>query len=100
MISLPSRSVATLPGKLRSSILLAGLLCLGLCLGTVVILSRVEQGVTGLAGDIFAQAAPAAELMRAANRVALRVSTYTRTHGEPDRKSAFTEFRSAAHKFG
>ncbi len=100
MISILARPVATLHGKLRSSIILGGLLCLGLCLGAVVILSRVERRVTGLASDISAQAAPAADLMRAANLVAHKVSTYARTHSDPDHKSALMEFRSAARKFG
>ncbi len=96
----PRFSSGTLYQKLRLFSFLAGLCCLALCAGGVVVLSRVERGVTGLASDITSQAAPVAELMRVANQVALQVSTYTRTHAEADRKVVLREFGTAAHRFG
>ena len=90
----------TLQGKLRTSFVIAGVLCLALCGGAVVVLSRVETGVTGLASEISSQAAPTAELIRAANVVALRVSTYNRTHADDDRKLTIAEFTAANRRFG
>ena len=100
-MSLPTRRLPKpLYRQLRAALILAGVLCLGVCFGAVVILTRVERSVAGLASDISSRAAPAAELMRAVNQVALQVSTYTRTHSEDDRKAALQAFAKTGRRFG
>jgi methyl-accepting chemotaxis protein len=93
-------SSRTVYERLRTAFVVAGLFCLILCVGAVVVLARVERSVTGLAGEISLRAAPASELMRASNHVAQKVATYARSHGEEERKAAAEEFRRAVRKFG
>jgi len=89
----------TLYGRLQFAFVLGGLFCLALCVAAVVVLARVEQGVTGLASEVSSEAAPAADLMRGANRVALAVSSYLRTHGPAERAAALDAFGVAEKQF-
>ncbi len=85
----------SLQGWLRTASLVAGAACFAICGAAVVILGRVETGVTELSDNIAGSAVPATELIRAANEVSLKVSVFTRTRCEVDRKAASAEFNTA-----
>jgi len=90
----------TLPARLRLIFSLTGGLTLVLCLGTVGYLTVVSHQVSALAGEVGGHAAPAAELMRLAEGVALKVSQYTRTRAEPERVAAMREFSATRKSMG
>ncbi len=98
-MSVRSSGQGTLYGRLQFAFVIGGLFCLALCVAAVVVLARVERGVTGLASEVSSEAAPAADLMRGANRVALAVSSYLRTHGPAERKVALDAFRVTEQQF-
>lgn len=84
---------SALPARLRLIFSLGGLLTLVLCLATVFYLDGVSRQVSGLAGAVSESAAPAAELMRLMEGVALAIGQYTRTRSEPERVAAMEEFK-------
>jgi len=90
----------TLLSRLRLIFSLTGLITLALCLGTVGYLTLVSRQVSSLAGEVSGHAAPAAELMRLTNTVALKVSQYTRTRAEPERLAALQEFSLVRRRIG
>jgi methyl-accepting chemotaxis protein len=86
---------SSLQGWLRTASLVAGVACFAICGAAVVILGRVETGVTDLSDNIAGRAVPATELIRTANEVSLQVGVFTRTRAEVDRKAAAAEFTTA-----
>jgi len=89
-----------LPARLRLIFSLTGLFALILCLGTVGYLTLVSRQVSSLAGEVSGHAAPAAELMRLADGLALKISQYTRTRAEPERLAAVEEFKDVRKRIG
>lgn len=90
----------TLPARLRLVFTLMGLLTLGFCLGTVLYLQGVSRQVTTLAGEVRDNAAPAAELMRLMEGVALKIGHYTRTRAEAERVAVGGEFAAVRRRMG
>ena len=95
---LRSLFATNLPSRLRLIFSLAGIITLVLCLGTVGYLTLVSRQVSSLEGEVSGHAAPAAELMRLANGVALKVSQYTRTLAESERVGALQEFKQVRRR--
>ncbi len=100
MVSPRRRKVQSLHRLLQAPLLIGAAICLGLCGLAVFVLARVESRVRQLAIDVDTRAAPASELVRVVNGVALRVARYNRTRAEPERQTAVAEFASATREFG
>jgi methyl-accepting chemotaxis protein len=100
-VKYPLRSSSlTLPTRLRLMFGLLGLISLLLCLGTVWHLHRVGGRVAELSEAMDGQAAPAAELLRLTDDVALQVAQYARTKGEEEQRRALAGFREARRAVG
>jgi methyl-accepting chemotaxis protein len=94
------RPVRTLYSRLRTTAAIGGAVCLVACAAALWRLHRVDLDVSGVAGATELRAAPALELMRVADDVALRVATYNRTRTEVDRAAADAEFDRGLRRIG
>ena len=95
-----SGTAHTLPARLRLAFGLSGLISLVLCTAAVVTLAGVDRHVTGLTNIINFRAAPASDLMRAADAVTLATNRYLRAHTVPDYSAALAEFTRARRQIG